>query len=162
MRKQILAILVATAFIGCFIPMAGAQSDQAIINVTLNPTATVDISCNQSVWASSAALGTSDATERAGDWANITNAGNVQVSVSVKAADADEVWTIGATAAHNVFHINVTGTNAVEPLTAAPQSFYANMAVDAYTHFGLALDMPTTSSTNASQHFAITFQATAD
>ena len=160
MRKQILALLAAMVMACAFAPLVGA-SDTATINVTLNPSAQASIVCNQSVWNPSAGIGTNESTEA--DWGKISNDGHVAVSVAVKGSDSAN-WTLAASSSHDHFALKTLGVALT--LTTSDQTFDATMAPvgdggHTFTTFGLTVEMPTSTSTAAQQHPAVTFTATA-
>jgi hypothetical protein len=157
--RKIIAILVAMAMACVFTPMIGADGTETIL-VTLDPSASANITCNQSAWSPSCILAGTESTSVT--WGKVENTGLVAVSVVVKATDS-AAWTIVAAEAHNVFQLDITGGNAVA-LTTGDQSFDSNIAAAGQagdeTTFGLKVDMPTTSSTNTAQTSTITFTAT--
>jgi len=161
MMKKLLAMLIATAFVCAFAPLAGA-SETAIINVTLNPQATIAIACNRSTWEPTVGIGANGST--AEDWGNLTNVGNVAVNVNVSVSTAGMVWTLAGSSGHDRFAMKTLGVALT--LTTGQQVFDANLAPPgdgghAFTTFGLCVEMPTTSSTGLAQHPVITFTATA-
>ena len=162
MRKQILVLLVALAMTS-IVPLVGA-GNTATINVTLNPQTTININVNRSgVWTSNAALGTTDAT--ATNYFNLTNDGNVAITVTATGNNTHD-WLLADEPAHNAFVMDITGDHAMN-LTVTHDAFAAMVPLhdgigDTYINFGLKVYMPTTSSTAAEQHFAITFKATAE
>ena len=154
-----------------FAPMAGAaDTDSTTITVTLTPGGTVKIHCNQTTWAATgAALGVNDTTTAANPWGNLSNTGNVQCKVVIYGTDT-EAWELDAAAVgHNKFRLAYNtgadhyfdeiwsggGTNVT--FSASLPSLLGGTN---YVHFGLRVDMSTSSSSNAAQHTTITFVGT--
>lgn len=77
------------------------SGDTDDINVTLNPQATASITVNQASWSPSCSLGETEQTS--GTWATLTNDGDVQVDVTIKANNTND-WTLG-TVGHDQFKL---------------------------------------------------------
>ena len=157
--KKLIAIIILGMMVSAF-PLAVEADDQQIINATFNPAATVAIVCNQTTWTPSCALGGTEATDTA--WGNLSNTGNVNVIVNVSATNTEN-WLLGSAPAHNVTAFNMTGFAAIN-LATSSQTWCAELEApnnggQAWEHFGLNVDMPTTSSTGENQHTALTFTA---
>lgn len=101
MKKITVILLLSILTIATITPLViGGNTDT--INVTLNPQATADIEINQPSWSPSAALGGTEQTSAS--WATLSNVGQVQVDVTVKANNT-AAWTLGSSAGHNQFYL---------------------------------------------------------
>lgn len=150
------AILLVVGFVA---PVQG--DNQATIDVTMNPSASINITCNQASWSPSARLTENEST--ATDWATLTNAGDVSVLVNVSASDSTN-WTLAGSPEHNQFELQMYIDTSWTDLTTSDQTFKNNLSPEGGSNtvdFGLWLYMPTTSSTASSQISTITFTATA-
>jgi hypothetical protein len=155
MKKLI--ILGALLFVLASVPLVGAADHQHIV-VTLSPDTVATITCNQSVWAPSAGIGSQ--AETIANWGNITNAGTVYVNVSVAATDS-AAWTLESAAGHNQFHMNCTAVGGSEiVLDTDGEVFDASITNGEVVDFALGVIMPTSSSVSAAQETTITFTAT--
>jgi hypothetical protein len=162
--RKLMAILVATVMACTFAPIIGAQ-ESANIDIYLEPSATVEISCTQTEWAPDASLGYNESTET--DWATLSNIGDVAVLIEVSVANPTN-WTIGAIVAHNVFSMNITDndTKTNTALTTDAQVWIGSLEPPGNGGspdqlFGLSVEMPTSSSTDTEQVVILTLAATA-
>ena len=160
--RKLIAILIATVMACAFVPLVGADSTDTIV-VTLQPSGTVSITVSPATWGPVCAIASSNTS--ATDAFTITNAGSVQVNVTVEATNT-EAWVLAGSASHNQFWMQYqNATSGLIDLANAPATFLSNFPSAgggvATWDFGLKITMPTSSSTNEEQHSTITFSATA-
>lgn len=133
-----------------------------MIDVTLDPQATIDISVNRSVWNPPCELGENSQT--ASTWGLLENLGDVTVTVEINASDT-VAWSLSSVPSHNIFNLSFTFNDADWSSIYNEHSEFkvlSPLAGNNTTTFGLKIYMPTSSSTNAVQTFVITFSATAE
>jgi hypothetical protein len=157
--RKIIAILIAMAMACVFAPMVGAGPSDTIV-VTLDPAATIDISVTPATWAPVAGLGlTNDSGTTYFTIDTLTT--DVNISIDVNCSNTAS-WTIGGTAAHNVFKLGIYPDGGSETaLTNTPTEKWGDVSPGTDPQFGLCLDMPLTSSTSVSQTATVTITATA-
>jgi hypothetical protein len=159
MRKQILAILVATAMACAFAPIVAADNTETI-EVTLSPNTSANITCNKTAWAPGCGIGGTNQTSTT--WGDLDNSGTVAVSVTIVGEDT-AAWAINNTAAgHNIFYAEYNPASAGwNGYDDNAETFDANIAYNEHVVFGLGIGMPTSTSVSATQSYTITFVATA-
>ena len=159
LKKLIITAMVLVLAVAIISPIQAGLTDT--ITVTLQPQATASISCNQSTWIPSAALGGHEQTSTT--WGNLSNDGEINVSVTIKGSNTT-AWTIhDTTTAHNQFVMRFYNGAAWEGFDYDEETFSSDLPAYGtdYKQFGLNVSMPSTSSTNTNQTVTITFTATA-
>ena len=159
MRKLLIGATALVMMLAMTLPAMGDTTDT--IEVTLDPSAEISISVDQATWTPTCGLG--EENETATDWATITNDGEVNVTVNVKAEDSND-WTIESAEGHDQFVLRMYIGSSWTALTDEDQIFTEDFPPYAGADtidFGLNVTMPTTSSTSQSQSVTITFTASA-
>lgn len=131
------------------------------IQITLTPNATATISCNQTDWAPG--CGINEEAWTSANWGAINNTGSVSVSVDVNASDSGD-WNLSSSAIGNdQFRFNITGAELSEHWFNGDTSatFDSDLPYDTSETFRLGVQMPSSTSTNSTQQFKVTFVATA-
>jgi hypothetical protein len=155
--KKLMAILIALSICAIFTPVVlGGDTDY--INVTLTPNAEANITVDPASWSPSCGLG---ATEQMTN-GYVNNTGTIYVSVSVNASGTTD-WTLSnAAVGHDAFMLNITGgaLNEHQFSGTASTVFNASLANSQSNQFSMTVAMPTSTSTNDTQSFHVTFVAT--
>jgi hypothetical protein len=158
MRTKIFAILVAIAMCG-LIPLASADTNVAVITVTLTPGGTAYLHLSSTTWLPSVSVGGNVSTA-VGAYV-LTNSGSVTQTVKINGSST-AAWTLGATPGPNAFNMSykITGASWVA-ITTGQLTFDGSMAPADTKDIQLRVFMPTSSSTNTNQYTTITFTGTA-
>lgn len=145
-------------------PSAIGDSEQTI-TVTMTPgaeaTITVENATGLQAWNPTCGIGADEISDSY--WLN--NSGSIYVTVDVNASNTT-AWTLDDAIGHNQFMFNITGT----AYWTAGTQFYNNTAQEMTSSFAnggseeftMGVQMPSSTSTNDTQTFDVTFVATAN
>lgn len=167
MRKQILALLVATAMACAFVPLVGAANSD-VITVTLRPGGTMAIdvtletNATADTWFVAASVGATGNTDE--ESGTIYNNGTVACTVAVVAAVTTDPnpWDLVANGSVGVDDMYIGINTATEHSLASPLDPAFTLAAKTGSDtFQLVVKMPTASSTSADQTLTVTFTGTA-
>ena len=162
--KQITALILAFAVLVSFIPVVGADNT-ATIDITLNNSATASIYVTPTAWGPTAGIGETEETD-SGHFV-LANNGTVTVDVTIKGSNTSNGWYLGTSPEHDTFHIqyNLTVAGSWQDILIAESPFANTLSPvtgENTRAFDLKLEMPTSSSNEASQSTQVTFTATAN
>lgn len=159
MKKILIGVIAIVLALAMITPVQAGLTDT--ITVTLQPGATASITCNQSTWDPTCSLGESEQTSTT--WGNLSNDGEVNVSVTIKGTNTTN-WDIhDTTTAHDQFVMRFYNGATWEGFDYDEETYTSDLPASGadYKQFGLNVSMPPTSSSNDNQVVTVTFTATA-
>lgn len=160
MMKKIGTIVIAAAMISCFILPVTADTEETIITMDLDDTASFTVGKTGELtnknWSFTGSSGGTNTSEEY----TIQNDGSIAINVTVVGTNSSD-WSLNDTADHNNFTVAHNLSGSFTNILTSEADFITNFADDASDTFHFEVELPTTVSTVAQQQTTITFEATA-